>query len=353
MQLLDNQDDAAWRRLNWDDVRVFLAVVEAGSLNGAAAFLGMTQPTISRRMEDLEIRLAARLFERSPRGISLTQAGASMRELAAGMARLSGAIMRDVADYDRSDSGRVRLAAPDGVASFGLMPTLPEFLRTNPHIELTIDCGLWPDHPLAGETDLYLDFAEVGASDMVSVPIATFHYALHASQEYLNTYGTPKSLLEVAQHRLVRHAAFTEQRQTWHPKAQAVGDLAARHLVTNSSATMLLAVKNGAGIGSLPTACCTFEPNLVMLDLEPAAHLVLWLRYRPAAERQGRVKRVIEWVQQTFDGANQPWFRADFVHPREFDLGGRPGFKPAARLAEPTFAEPVRQSASASRSAHG
>jgi len=334
MQATDNQDDAPWRRLNWDDVRVFLAVVEAGSLNGAAAFLGMTQPTISRRMEDLEIRLGARLFERSPRGISLTQAGMNMRELAAGMARLGGAIMRDIADYDRSDSGRVRVSAPDGMASFILMPTLPEFLRMNPQIELSLDCGLWPDHPLSGETDLYLDFAQGTATDLVSVPVATLHYALHASRDYLNTYGTPRSLLEVAHHRLVRHSAFTEQRNTWHPKAQAVGDLAARHLVTNSSAAMLLAVKNGAGIGSLPTACYAVEPSLVMLDLDPAAHLVLWLRYRPGAERQKRVKRVIDWVMRTFDSDRQPWFRSEFIHPRDFErILSRPTLAPVARPA--------------------
>jgi DNA-binding transcriptional LysR family regulator len=106
-----NLDDSFWRRLNWDDVRVFLAVADAGSLNGAAPLLGMTQPTISRRIEDLEIRLAARLFERSPRGVSLTQAGQTMRELAASMARLSESIVRDVADSDRNDVGRVARGA--------------------------------------------------------------------------------------------------------------------------------------------------------------------------------------------------------------------------------------------------
>ena len=68
-------------------MRTFLAVAESGSLNAAARVLGMTQPTISRRMEDLEYRLGARLFERSSRGVQLTQAGESVRDLAASMAR--------------------------------------------------------------------------------------------------------------------------------------------------------------------------------------------------------------------------------------------------------------------------
>src|SRR5580698_8364406 len=105
----DDQD--LWRRLDWNDVRIFLAVAESGSLNAAARSLGMTQPTISRRMEDLEYRLGARLFSRSPRGVSLTDAGLSVRTLASSMARFGGAIMREVAGRDRVDAGRVRVAA--------------------------------------------------------------------------------------------------------------------------------------------------------------------------------------------------------------------------------------------------
>src|SRR5215469_15171626 len=70
-----NDEADPWRKLDWNDVRTFLAVAESGSLNAAARVLGMTQPTISRRMEDLEYRLSARLFDRSSRGVTLTDAG--------------------------------------------------------------------------------------------------------------------------------------------------------------------------------------------------------------------------------------------------------------------------------------
>ena len=54
------------------------------------------------------------------------------------------------------------------------------------------------------------------------------------------------------------------------------------------------------------------------LDLEPVAHPVLWLRHHPAALRQGRVRRVKEWLQRVFDAGERPWFREEFIHPREF-----------------------------------
>ncbi|HWA64007.1 MAG TPA: LysR family transcriptional regulator, partial [Caulobacteraceae bacterium] len=117
-----SQASELWGKLDWNDVRIFLAVAETGSLSAATRILAMTQPTISRRMEELETRLGARLFLRSTRGVTLTQAGQTMHRLASGMARFGESIVRDVAGKDRDEAGRVTIAAPDGVAGFFLMP---------------------------------------------------------------------------------------------------------------------------------------------------------------------------------------------------------------------------------------
>src|SRR5258708_7412260 len=127
MQDSTTSDAEAWGRLDWNDVRIFLAVAESGSLNGATRILGMTQPTIGRRMEDLELRLGARLFWRSPRGVTLAQAGETVQRLAAGMARLGEPIVREVAGKDKDEAGKVTLAATDGVAGYLLMPTIADF----------------------------------------------------------------------------------------------------------------------------------------------------------------------------------------------------------------------------------
>ncbi|HEX7761302.1 MAG TPA: LysR family transcriptional regulator [Caulobacteraceae bacterium] len=299
-------------------MRVFLAVAESGSLNAATRLLGMTQPTISRRMEDLEIRLGAQLFRRSSKGVQLTEAGETMRDLAAGMARLGGSIVRDVAGSDKNNSGRVILAAPDGMASYVLMPALADFQAANPEIDLVLDCGMYPGSLTAGDVDLSLEFMEDPSTDRATTPIAHLHYAFYASRTYLNTYGTPKTLADVANHRMVRHSAFREQRSTWSRKAEALRELVGVNLVTNSSAAMVEAVRAGAGVGSLPTAIYTVDSHLVMLDLEPVAHPTLWLRHHPAVVRHGRVQRVKEWLQRTFDPMRRPWFREEFVHPSEF-----------------------------------
>ncbi|HEY2706542.1 MAG TPA: LysR family transcriptional regulator [Caulobacteraceae bacterium] len=322
-----NDETDLWRRLDWNDVRTFLAVAESGSLNGAARLLGMTQPTISRRMEDLEYRLGARLFQRSSKGVSLTDAGEILRDLAASMARFGESIVRNVSNKDKLLTGRVRISAHDGLAGYLMMPAMPAFQMNNPEIDLSVDCGLGQEAAFEGEADLTLTMSETGPADSVSVPIATLHYALFASQEYLRLYGTPKTLTEAAEHRWVRYTSHKEQTGTWHPKALAISELAGQQLISNSSAATLMAIKHGAGIGAVPTYALEFEPDLVMLDLEPMAHPLLYLRYRPSAERQGRIRRVKDWLINLFDPVERPWFREEFIHPRDFRrLAGRRTF---------------------------
>jgi DNA-binding transcriptional LysR family regulator len=314
--LIDDLD--LWRRLDWNDVRTFLAVAECGSLNSAAKLVGMTQSTISRRMEDFEYRLRARLFDRSSRGVALTDAGVLVRDIAQSMARLGGAIVREVGGQDNSSTGRVRLAAPDGISGFVLAPQFPKFQMNHPQVELQIECGAWSGSMLESEPDLILDLYETASPDLVSTPVATLHYACFASRDYLDLYGAPKTLVEVAQHRTVRHIAQLEQKSTWHPKTSAIVELAESHFVSNSSAATYMAVRSGAGVGALPTYVVALAPELVMLDIEPLTHPVLYLRHRPALEHQRRVKLVKDWLLNVFDATHQPWFREEYIHPADF-----------------------------------
>jgi len=242
-------DQELWRQLDWNDVRTFLAVAECGSLNAAARMLGMTQPTISRRMEDFEHRLKARLFERSSRGVMLTDAGMAVRDLAKSMARVGGMILRNVAGDDNSNVGRVRLSAHDGISAFVLTQHLPKFQMANPNVQLYIDCGLWTGPLMEDEPDLFLEMADAASTDLASTPVARLHYALFASRQYLDLYGAPRKLNELASHRTVRHTSHSVQRDTWHPKAAAISMLAETHFVSNSSAATFQAIRAGAGIG--------------------------------------------------------------------------------------------------------
>jgi DNA-binding transcriptional LysR family regulator len=91
-----------------------------------------------------------------------------------------------------------------------------------------------------------------------------------------------------------------------------------KRLETNSSAVVVQAVRNGVGVAALPTAILSVEPDLVMLDLPPLSPARLWLAHHREAVRPARVRLVKEWLKSIFDPRTRPWYRSEFVHPRDF-----------------------------------
>lgn len=306
------------QRIDWADLRVFLAVAETGSFSSAAKLLGLTQPTVSRRLDELEARLGAQLVVRGMQGVSLTEAGELIRDHVVTMERSAQAVERLALSRDKRDEGRVRIAAPDGLAAFWLAPRLPEFQKENPKIAISLDAGLWPNDELSGDTDILLTFEEDKRLDNVVTRLATYHYGLFASPEYIRLYGAPRSLAEVADHRVIHHVAQSRQQDTWHPKAAALQVMSGNQIETNSTSAGLYALRAGAGIAAVPTFFLTFAPELVMISPDPVAKLSLWLVHHAEARRTERVRRVLDWLKSIFDNRENPWFREEYVPPAEF-----------------------------------
>ncbi len=306
------------QRAEWSDVRVFWAVAELGSLGAAARALKLGLTTVTRAVDRLEERLNARLLTRGPQGVTLTEAGSIAYDRALSMERVAEQLEREIADCEKAPEGRVKLVVPDGIAGFFLTPLMPEFIRANPKINLIVDCDLWPDRPLEGEADIALTFQEPKQPDSIATPLATFHYALCAAREYLEVYGSPKTRADVLAHPYVHHVGQTHHRETWKPAHSAFLDLIQRRIETNSSAVSFAAVKQGAGLGLMPTAALAVDPSLVMIETPDYPSLRLWLVHHRETGRSARVRRVIDWLKEAFDPRSKPWFRAEFMHPREF-----------------------------------
>jgi DNA-binding transcriptional LysR family regulator len=310
--------EIARRRADWSNLRVFLAVAEAGGINAAARALQINPSTVTRAIEELERQLNATLFHRGPRGATLTEAGEAAFQRVRTMDRMVEALELEIGDTETLPEGRVRLAAPDGVAGYFISPCQTEFLRAHPGIDLSIDCGLWPDRPLDGEADLTLTFSEPTQPDAVAQPIAHVHYALFASREYVSLYGAPKTIEEVLAHPYIHHSAQTHQKELWGPRVEAWQTLTHKRIETNSSAVVVQAVLNGVGIGAMPTAIASVEPELVMLDVLQVGPAKLWLVHHRDAARPARVRLVKDWLKSIFDPRTRPWYRSEFVHPNDF-----------------------------------
>ncbi len=276
----------------------------------------------------------ARLMTRGPQGVMLTEAGLVAYDRALSMERVAEQLEQEISDNEQSPEGRVKIAAPDGVAGIFLTPSLADFVRANPKIDLAIDCQLWSDRPLRARSDVTLTFQEPKHPEAVATPLAHFHYALFASQEYLDLYGAPTTTAEVLAHPYVHHVGQAHHPENWAPKLQGILDLVRKRIETNCSAVSFSAIKNGSGIGSMPTAILAIDPSLVMIDRFDYPSIRLWMVHHRVAGRSARVRRVLDWLKELFDARTKPWYRAEFVHPREFGpYLGEGGVKRPAPIA--------------------
>ncbi len=142
--------------ISWEDARLFLAVAEGGSLSAAARALKLGQPTLSRRIAELELAVGYPLFRRGVRGASLTAGGERLLEPARRMAEWAGELSRVAARADGSPHGIVRLTAPPGIASEVVAPLAATLRRTHPELRLEVLSTMHYLDLARGEADLAL-----------------------------------------------------------------------------------------------------------------------------------------------------------------------------------------------------
>jgi len=305
------------RRADWDDIRVFWAVASLGSFAAAARALDSALTTITRAVDRLEERLNTKLLERGPQGATLTEAGEKVYDLAFTMERSAEALENNVLNSESALEGRVKIAARDGLAGLILSTRLPSFLDSNPLIDVVLDTEQKADRLMAGEVDLTLTFSAPTHPDLVAVPLAYFHFNFFAARAYLDKYGVPETLADLPGHSYIQHVAHIPTGKDPEGRRLAFMHLLRNRLITNSSASSFAAIRLGAGLSVLPTAVLSIAPELVMLDM-PVTSLQLWLVRHRDVGKSARIRQVEDWLRRIFDPRRQPWYRPEFIHPRDF-----------------------------------
>ena len=124
--------------MDWDNLRIFLALANKGSVRAAGAALGISHSTVARRIEAFEDQLGVRLFDRTPSGYALTAAGEEMLSVAARMDEDVSRLERRILGQDTRLAGEIRVTLPDAIVSELLMSDLADFTRDYPDIDLEI-----------------------------------------------------------------------------------------------------------------------------------------------------------------------------------------------------------------------
>jgi DNA-binding transcriptional LysR family regulator len=312
--------------VDWADLRTFYAVATAGSMNAAAEQLGVTQSAISKRLGQLELRLGARLLERSPTGIQLTEAGVEALDHVTTMMRASQSLENTLKGLETRPHGEVKVWSNDGILAYCIMPSISGFLSENPGLKLSILSDRYLPKAGPGYADVVVSFEQAKQSEVISFPLATLHYCVFSSRDYLDTYGAPSGPLDVANHRVLNHSLYVET-PGWKEKTSQIAALVEPTIITDTSSALLQATASGAGISVMPSYAARLDSRLTALPIPPLASVKVWLSYHETARRVPRIRTVVDWMRDIFDRKKNPWFREEYIPPSLFDTppaGGWP-----------------------------
>lgn len=190
-------------RSDWQSWQTFLQIARSGSLSKAAETLALSQPTLSRHLQQLEARLGQNLFDRSTQGLTLTAFGQSLIETCEGMERVAQRLERQAAGQDQSLSGRVRLSVNELIAQYYLPSVLPGFMARNPALSLEVVVSNQATSLDKRDADVAIRMFAPAQQDLIARRLGELPLGFFASSEYLRRWGVPASPEELLQHRLL------------------------------------------------------------------------------------------------------------------------------------------------------
>jgi DNA-binding transcriptional LysR family regulator len=327
------------RTLDWDSIRIYLEVARHGSFRSAAEQLGLSINLLRRRIDELEHHLGATLLTRHVDGVRMTFEGQHILAAAEKMEAASYGIIRARDRALPEVAGEVKLAVTEGIGTFWLAPRLVAFQRAHPQLLVDLSCAMRSADVLRLEADAAVQLTKPTAPDLKVVKLGRLHSMPFASPSYIETYGLPTTREDFLNHRVVMQ--FADQTSTRElleqtfPGVPQAGFVAMR---TNVSTAHVWAVAKGAGIGWVPTYVHAIGGLMVPIDVNIRFQFDIWLTYHPDAGRIPRVRRMIDWIIASFDPREFPWFRDEFIHPKDLpkEYRGEPLVNLFAGFAWPT-----------------
>lgn len=298
---------------NWNDLKLVLAIRRAGSLTGGAKALGINHSTAFRRLNTLEERLGARLFERLQNGTYLpTAAGETVATAAEAVETETEALDRDIAGLDRRLTGRLRITASETLSYRLLIGELAAFRAVHPGIVI----DLMVDNRLLNlsrrEADVALRVSRPREPDLFGRKLADIAWTVYGAPELVASLGARHTPGELATAPFIGWSSNSGAVATaeWVDATIADASIVYR---TNSLINQLSAARAGIGLAALPCYLGDLEPGLVRALPEPLPLLEreLWIVTHADLRKTARVRAFLELVgdglaarRTLFSGAN-------------------------------------------------
>lgn len=285
--------------MDWDKLRIFHAVADAGSLTHAGDRLNLSQSAVSRQIRALEETLNATLFHRHARGLILTEQGELLFDATSAMNRRLETAAARIRDSEEEIFGELRVTTTTGFGSIWLAPRLLKLYAKYP--DLKVDLMLEErvlDLPMR-EADVAIRMKEPSQADLIRKKLMTVHMALFSTEPYLAANGIPRTVEDLSDHRLICQRPDSVQVSAGLVLLQELMTYDLRSLLTvNNYFGVMQAVLHDLGIGMLPDYVAVEYPSLqqVLPEIQ-SAEVPVFLAYPEELRHSKRVSAFRDFVQ--------------------------------------------------------
>ena len=280
--------------MDWDKIRIFLNVAEAGSFTKAGDDIGLSQSAVSRQISALERELKAPLFHRHARGLILTEQGDLLFRAARDMKlRLENTRARLVETSERP-SGDLRVTTTVGLGTSWLSQRISEFLDLYPDVRIELVLTNEELDLAMREADIAIRMRRPAQPDLIQRRLFTVHYHAFASPDYVKRFGEPKTIADLDEHRLVSFGGNEPSYLLATHYLASIGrqgdDHRPVHFTVNNITALHKAMEAGIGVGILPDYAVDGNESLVQVLRE--SEMPTMESYLVYAEEMRSVARV-------------------------------------------------------------
>ncbi len=288
-----------------DDLRTFVRVAELASFTQAAEQLSLAKGRVSQAVQDLEASLGTRLLQRTTRSVRLTPDGEQFLERCKDLLADADQLQTLFQPASSGLRGRLRIDLPNTLARDVIIPRLPEFLAANPLLEVGISTNDRRVDLVREGFDCVLRVGPLADAELVARPLGAMAMRNVASPAYLRVHGTPATLADLAQHRIVHYAArLGTQGAGWEYLDGGVVRMVPMRSVVVVNGTDAYQAASLAGLG-LIQAPVQGTQRLVdaglLVDVMPgfrAAPMPVTLLYPHRRQLAPRVQAMLQWITQ-------------------------------------------------------
>lgn len=284
-------------QISLDDIRLFVSVVQAGSLSAASDLTGVPASRLSRRLTQLENSLGTQLINRGKKGVSLNELGEHFFTHAQNMLEQADAAIQSIQNGLNKPSGLLRISAPVDVAHRYVIPYLNDYLTQYPDVMIDINLSQQKVNMIQDGIDIAIRVGSIENDNVVAKRWLDMQFGIFATQSYLDTYGVPTNPNDLYDHRII---AQTLSLPWQFQKGDQLIKINPHPFIgCNDFTAVDPLIAQGLGIGKMTFESARHYPQLVrvLTDWEMSSKTISMLYYK----NRGGIPAVRSFIDWYFD----------------------------------------------------